>query len=236
MRTTHQLEEAVSDRLLAEAVTARSAIVLEFDAMPGRTVNGTLLSCDEDAMLVEVSGRPPFEWSKLKGESCEARIYHDQRYIAETRVLDVPTWGNTLGLALARPAALRVLDRRRFLRAKLAPSSKVEIQWKVAGAQRRHTVSLLNVSADGMACKLEDEVATGLDKRRRLRVGFDLPGGGHRIELDARVTNLTPASAGSSIMGLQFITSEADAASVRALRMAIERAESTAMAEEEVHT
>lgn len=219
-----EAEEAV--RILDGAVAAHCQIVIEFASAPGRTVNGTILSGDSQSLLVQVTGNPAFEWSTFAGCRCEARIYHDRRYSAETNVVDLPKWGETQGITLARPESIAVLDRRRFLRAKLAPSSKVELEWKTDGTDRRQAVSLLNVSADGMACRVDDAMTSGLEKKRRLRVRFSLPGGDRQIELGARVTNLTPASVGTSIMGLQFTTSKEDAESIRALRLAIEREES----------
>lgn len=234
MDTKVKLDSTEATRVMDDAVSARCQIVIEFESAPGRTVNGTLLSGDSQSLLVEVTGRPAFEWPKLLGTSCDVRIYHDRRYTASVRVLDLPKWGETQGVTLSRPASIRILDRRRFLRAKLAPSSKVELEWKTDGRERIQAVSLLNVSADGMACRVEDALVAGLQKRDRLRARFALPGTDRRIELNARVTNFTPASVGASIMGLQFLTSEEDADAIRALRLAIEREESRAVDDEEV--
>lgn len=228
-----EAEEAV--RVLNDAVAAHCQIVIEFASAPGRTVNGTLLSGDHQSLLVQVSGNPAFDWQKFHGERCEARIYHDRRYSARTSVVDLPKWGETQGITLAQPASIAVLDRRRFLRAKLAPSSKVELEWKHDGAEHRQTVSLLNVSSDGMACRVDEALTAGLEKRDRLRARFTLPGGDRQIELNARVTNLTPASVGTAIMGLQFVTSKQDAEAIRALRVAIEREENGITDDEEVH-
>ncbi|HPF38591.1 MAG TPA: PilZ domain-containing protein [Phycisphaerae bacterium] len=234
MQNKIKLEAEETVRILDDAVAAHCQIVIEFASAPGRTVNGTILSGDKKTLLVQVTGNPAFEWSKFAGVRCEARIYHDRRYSADTKVLDLPSWGETQGVTLAKPARIAVMDRRRFLRAKLAPSSKVELQWKVGGAEHTRSVSLLNVSADGMACRVDDAMTSGLEKRQRLRARFSLPGEQRQIELEARVTNLTPASVGASIMGLQFTSSKDDAESIRALRVAIERAESGAL-DEEVH-
>lgn len=234
MHNKVKLESEDAARIVNDAVAARCQVVVEFATAPGRTVNGTVLSGDAKSLLVQVTGTPAFEWQKYVGAQCEARIYHDRRYSAMTKVLDAPKWGETQGLTLARPTSISVMDRRRFLRAKLAPSSKVELEWKKDGSERRQAVSLLNVSADGMACRVDESLTAGLAKRHRLRVRFTLPGGEGQIELNARVTNLTPASAGTSIMGLQFVTSEDDADSVRALRLAIEREERGSPDDEEV--
>lgn len=235
MHTKVKLDADEAMRILKDAVAAQCQVVIEFATAPGRTVNGTLLSGDKQSLLVQVTGNPAFDWPRFAGTRCEARIYHDRRYSAATEVADLPRWGETQGITLAHPTSLSVMDRRRFLRAKLAPSSKVELEWKHAGSERRQTVSLLNVSSDGMACRVDEAMTAGLEKRDRLRVRFSLPGGNRQIELNARVTNLTPASVGTSIMGLQFITSEQDADAVRALRLAIERDENSASRDLEVY-
>ena len=126
-------------------------------------------------------------------------------------------------IATARRALTKVLlDRRRFLRANLAPSSKVMLDWPDAGGRHSQSASLLNISADGMACRIKDSVSISIEKHTRLKAIFEMPGRDEPFELDAIVTNKTPASEGCTILGLQFVTARRDAKSISELRIAIE--------------
>ncbi|MFQ5429249.1 MAG: PilZ domain-containing protein [Phycisphaerae bacterium] len=222
MRATIKLESFECTRAVDAAVRTQASVVLESADIPDTTINGFLISADEQALLLEVTGRPGVDFDALVGCRCEGQIYADRRYCFSSRIAAAPRWGKTQALAFDRPETVRVLDRRRFLRAKLAPSSEVSLQWKRSGTEHRHVVKLLNISADGMACRLGERAATAIDKRDHLWVTFQLPGNPQPFELGARVSNKTPASEGCTILGLQFITAAEDSATIAALRIAIE--------------
>jgi c-di-GMP-binding flagellar brake protein YcgR len=149
-------------------------------------------------------------------------MYADRRYQFSARVSAVPQWGGAYSIALDRPRVLRVLDRRRFLRANLAPSSKVRLDWPDARGRHSQSASLLNISADGMACRISEGVGVGIERHTCLKATFEMPGRDKPFELEAVVTNKTPASEGCTILGLQFVTARRDARVISELRIAIE--------------
>ncbi len=223
MRTTTKLGPEDTVRTLEEAVGARSEIALEPELIDDVTISGRLLSLDSEAMLIEMTGQPPLALEKLVGQRCIGFVYHDRKYTVSTTVTGIVKWGSSNALSLQRPDWLGVSNRRRFLRSKLAPSSSVCLEWKDSGVAHKQSVNLLNISADGMACRVSDAIAGLIDRRHRLQVTFDLPTSERSISLGARITNKTPASEGCSILGLQFVTSTQDAAAIRDLRVAIEQ-------------
>lgn len=227
MRSTTKLSHEETMRTLAEAVGARSEIAIEPEATNDVTISGRLLSLDAEAMLIELTGQPPMALEKLVDSRCVGVIYHDRKYTVSTEITGVMQWGSSKALSLSRPQWLGVSNRRRFLRSKLAPSSTVSLEWKDSGTSHKQSVNLLNISADGMACRVSDSIAGLIDRRHRLQVSFELPDSGRTISLPAQITNKTPASEGCSILGFQFVTSTQDAASIRDLRIAIEQISST---------
>ncbi|MCG8406833.1 MAG: PilZ domain-containing protein [Phycisphaerales bacterium] len=222
MRATQTIDSSAAAKAIDTAITSRVQVVLESAAFPNTTINGVLISGDDTALLMEVTGHPEVDFESLAGVQCQAFLYGDRRYTFSTNVTTVPQWGKTRSIAIQRPKTMGILERRRFLRAKLAPSSKVTLQWERACQTHRHKVNLLNISADGIACRLEDAVSALIEKKAELSVSFELPEHEQPFELSARVTNKTPASEGHTILGLQFVAAEKDAQVISALRIAVE--------------
>jgi hypothetical protein len=209
-----------SDQVLNAAMRTHAQIILESAAFPNTTINGYLVSGDDNTVLLEVSGHLPAPVERLIDTRCEARLYCEQRYCFSTSITGAPRWGKSRALAISRPHAVTVLDRRRFLRAKLAPSSKVELQWTHRGEARTHTASLLNISADGLACKAESAATASLERDSRVQAGFELPHQPQPFTLEAAVMNRTPASEGHMIIGLQFLREPEAADELNRLRQA----------------
>jgi hypothetical protein len=93
----------------------------------------------------------------------DVQLYGEQRYHFAATIAASPKWGDTQAIALERPSTIQVVDRRRFWRAKLAPSSRVNLEWVHCGSQQKHVAILLNISADGLACRLDDLAASAIE-------------------------------------------------------------------------
>lgn len=221
MKTVVNLDARKSDQTLQRAVRAHSQIVLEPLGERQGPINGYLISGDEQALLMEVTGQPRTDFAALIDSPCEVQLYSDQRYLFESTITAAPKWGESRSLALSRPRILKVLDRRRFARAKLASSSRVTLEWLRGHSTHHHVGSLLNISCDGLACRIDGGAASVLEVGTELRVDFKLPGHEAEFDLDAVVTNRTPASEGCVILGLQFVVSGAVAQQLTALRQAL---------------
>jgi len=216
------LDPKTSARILQEAVQAHHQVVLRTPAMRDASVNGYLISVDDRALLLEVTGRPALDFASLIDTSCEVQLFGDQRYIFNATITAAPKWGESRSLAVSRPATIKVLDRRRFARAKLAASSMVTLQWTRRGALHRQSASLLNISVDGLACRIDDAAAAAsINGASDLLVSFRLPNHTRSFELRAVVANRTPASAGGVILGLQYDTAAVPTDELDALRRAL---------------
>ncbi len=222
MKSDFKLAPQSAKQSVDAAVRTHAQVVLESTTFGDVTLNGFLISGDDRALLMEVTGEPALDFNELEGVSCQGQMYSDQRYRFTTTIVAVPQWGETRAVAIARPTALAVLDRRRFLRTRLAPSTTVLLEWGDADAPHSHRVSLLNISADGMACRVPDDVIASVDRNEPMHISFELPGAEQAFRLAARLTNTIPSSDGRTVTGFQFGTAKQDAKAISALRIMLE--------------
>jgi hypothetical protein len=207
-----------SQRSLESAIRTQAQVVLESSVIPHATINGCLISGDERALLMEITGRPARDPSALVNAIAHVQLYSDRRYGFSTTVTAVPQWGQTRALALDRPAVMTVIDRRRFVRARLAPSSHLKLEWRHATVDHRCIATLLNISTDGIACRVEGPAAPPIEVGDTMRTWFTMPGQDLAFDLSAAVSNVTPASGGSTILGLQFDRSTKTCSQIDRLR------------------
>lgn len=222
MHAAVKLDKDASGRAIENAIRTQAQIVLESQAFGETTVNGFLICGDESALLMETTGSLIQSADRILNVRCEARLYADQRYRFSTVIKATPQWGNSRSIAIERPAAISVMDRRRFLRAKLAPSSKVALEWVRAGKTYRHVAVLLNISAEGLACRVDGDAALAIDRDDSIQVRFGFPNFGHQFNFSSGVSNKTPASEGCTILGLHFQRSPDAADDLRLLRDAVQ--------------
>lgn len=198
------LDAEASQLALESAIRTQAQVVLESRLIPNTTINGCLISGDERALLMEITGRPSRDSAGLVGAPAQVQVYSDQRYTFATTVTAAPQWGDTRALAFDRPRLITVVDRRRFVRARLAPSSMVKLEWEHGGVHHRRAATLLNICPDGIACRIDDPSAPAVEPGDALRIRFSLPGQGSAFSLTAEASNVTPASGGATILGMQF--------------------------------
>lgn len=208
MKSAVKLDCKNTQSVLDSAVRTQGQVVLECAAWGHITVNGFLISADDKALLMEVTGKPPLKVSSLVGVKCGGQIYCDQRYLFNTSITAAPEWGDTRCLALERPDEISMLDRRRFARADLAPSSQVKLEWTCDGLARRYVAALLNISPDGLSCRLDGSAAESIELGDVLVTRFHLPVHEREFNLECQIVNVTRAAEGRSIVGVQFCASQ----------------------------
>jgi hypothetical protein len=218
MKVVIPLDQEASNQAIESGARTQAQIVLESPAFPSVTINGFLISGDDKALLMEITGHPLPSLEGVINIQCTAHLYGERRYEFATMITDIPRWGSSALLAFARPRVIGLVERRRFIRAKLAPSSQVLLAWSHAGISHAHRAPLLNISADGLACRLDDDTAAAIGKNDLLDATFQLGHDGDTFNLRAAVKNKTPASKGFTIFGLQFVSTPAVFGQLAALR------------------
>jgi len=216
------LDREQSRQIVEKALRGQSQVVIESAALGRQNVNGFFVSGDGKALLVELTGHPPVNPQAIVGQPCDVQFYCGKRYHFSATIVAFPQWGESRAIAVTRPDIVSVCERRRLLRATLAPSSTVELEWTAAGLTQRCTAVLLNVSAGGLACRVPAAAAQSLSSDHTVRTGFQLPWQSRMFSLDAAVTNKTPASEGNVILGIAFNPTSAQEADRRVLKESLD--------------
>ncbi len=108
-------------------------------------------------------------------------------------------------LVLRRPACVSILQRRRFQRTRTRRSSSVHIG--AADGEGTSEAAMLNVSPEGLACRVERLAVDALGTDEAVRLRFSLDGDDHVYDVPGVLKSRTPASdADQVILRLQFET------------------------------
>ncbi len=233
MRFAVTIPEKQTRELLRQAVRAHAQVLIEPTGEPDRALRGFLTSGDHEVLLIELSVRDAEGVEEMLGRCCDVQVFLGDQYLFHTRIVRGPHWHNGSQIALQTPQTLHACQRRRFWRAALASSSTVELTWSAEGSggkqgqpdatqgrpgRRTARAALLNLSCAGLACKIEAEPAGSLKKGTSLAVTFVLPDSPQPFQFDAEVCNVTPATDGRFLVGVQFRVSAGSAESTRMRR------------------
>ncbi|HEY3244079.1 MAG TPA: PilZ domain-containing protein [Phycisphaerae bacterium] len=194
--------------ILHEAARRRAPLRLVSTGPSGSfALRGCLVRADSDALSAVLLG----EGLRL-GQTLCARQYDATLDLPQgahgfaTRILSLARTQEDWTARLMWPNTLRTTDRRRFWRARLKSSSRVQLEWEDGAAPSSCSGRLLNISVDGLACLLPGDAADGLRVAARVRVRFHLPQTPESFDMQAQVRAVTPGSqAGNVVCGLQFV-------------------------------
>jgi len=205
MQYAIDISERQSRRVLEQGVRMQSQLLIEPVGIPERTVLGFIASGDVDVIIAELTG-PPHPWLReLVGRNAGVQLFQEERYLFNSKIISGPTWHEGEQVTLQSPRVLQVMQRRRFWRAKLAPSSFVGLCWTSAGRRLHTNGPLLNVSSEGLACKLDAGAAQSIGVGGRVQAEFKIPQSPGTFQFDAVIRNCSPASDESWILGMEFL-------------------------------
>lgn len=109
-------------------------------------------------------------------------------------------------IRLPKPSSLTLADRRRSERRRLKQGATVTLQMGKANDSWTSQGAMLNLSREGIACRIAREDASRMEVGCGVLVRFGLEEVGQSFEWSARVTNITEGgTAGRSVVGLEFI-------------------------------
>jgi c-di-GMP-binding flagellar brake protein YcgR len=213
-----ELDPPHSGRLLAKATRANADVaVLPQNRMDGSpTIAGIERSTDE-GLLIRPRGRPLEDPAALVSVYCEATIELDgMRLLFNTNVIDAFTDANGVALEIAKPVHLHVIQRRRFGRRDLRSRTAVRITPMNAEDRPPVEGSLLNISAGGMACRVDSATGADCSVGSCALVEFALAECHQPFHLPVQVRGHTPGASNQRvILSLEFVRSietEADRA------------------------
>jgi len=127
-----------------------------------------------------------------------------RQYTFETPLERMPTSAAGPSWRLARPSHITPL-RRRFQRARLRTSTPVSLR-PMHGDRSSCSAVLLNITADGVACRVPADLENGIAKDTALWIRFTLAEDNEPYELPAEVVyRAAGGSPGQDVVGLKFL-------------------------------
>ena len=115
-------------------------------------------------------------------------------------------------ILLPKPSSLTLADRRRSERRRLKQRATVSLQMGEESGAWTSQGAMLNLSPEGIACRIAREDASRMEVGSVVLVRYGLEEAGQSFEWSARVMNITEGgTAGRTVVGLEFIVDhEAD--------------------------
>ncbi len=217
------LDPEVTDRLFAEAAQQRSAARVSC-VRRGLTLTWpcTLAAQVDTSLTLELDGAAVARRPVPAGAPLEVRMDTAAGpYVFETRSVDGPRLDIAM-LRVVKPRSLARADRRRARRRQLHQPTEVVLRGDDGDGGWRCCGTLLNVSPDGIACRLPNAATASLRVNQVAGVTFSLGQGRHEFDLPARVVNMTGHGDGRRwIAGLAFTRGAKLAAAGEKLRQAV---------------
>lgn len=198
-----------ASELLAQAVHGHAPIQLSLcEKFLEPCLWGVLVGEKEGKLLMEVRRLG----SSLEEQQHVARLYAtiellDCRYFFDANLSKSPgEWQCGAQLEFHWPMTIAVEERRRSRRRQFQEADKATLVVAANGSEAMIDVIVLNVSLHGLACKISESEAAGLEVGSKLRVRMRIGGSSELFEEEAAIVNRTPAgSPGQVVLGMEFV-------------------------------
>lgn len=206
-----RLDAPGTARVLAEALEARAEADLHV------TADGFELQCR--AVFVREEG--PRLLLRLHGGDTAARAIPSSsplritmevagaRYVFDSRRADCPGECESGAIQVCTPDAVLLAERRRSPRQRFHGPCDVALYAGDALAESFCEAAMLNLSTEGIACRVPTQQAGLLRIGQIVRVVFRLDRSTPEFDLHGRVTNITEGgTAERMVVGLEFVADE----------------------------
>lgn len=196
-----ELDVQMSSRLLERALRSNVSVSLAFSRCDNEVTASAQIERGQSETLMLSGEESTFE-GLLPSSCLEIRFTLDaQEFFFSSSVLSC----TERTVEIARPAQLHTWQRRRFLRARVAESATVTLTLPDVYTHPKGEGAILNVSRDGLACRVSRELADSLSVDETVGVVFELGPDRIRIECNGKVKSKTVSgSAHSTIVGVHF--------------------------------
>lgn len=210
-RATGPVDEQTTATLLAKAVKQRAAIyVRPAGEKAVIALSGTITGSEGLYLTLKLERLNHKAKERLMRTALEANIEIDElRYLFATRCTTEPVPTQPMTLHVHKPERMTLTDRRRSPRRHLRGRTEVSLSGSGESVDFCGQAIMLNLSPEGMACRLAEQDALRLEIGRTLRVVFRLGVSTTSFNLNAHVSNITKGGTpGHVVVGLAFITDE----------------------------
>jgi hypothetical protein len=208
--TTTDVSPEDSARILHEAVSGQVLIHLkpaQHRRSPG--VYATLVAMDESALTVRLEPDEPKEHALYKADSVKAAFTLRGKRYAFAAACHGSSPGQAAEMVILElPEIITLLQRRSSRRYRFQRTSPVSF-WIDGRPYEKASGTILNVSADGIACLLPKKETRHVEPGANVGLSFALRDGAQPVELKGMVTNVTPVDSPLSVvLGIQFVFEE----------------------------
>lgn len=219
------LDSAETLRLLSDVVEGHVALELIIaDAMNRSSITGAMQGFSATEMTIQLDGPAPDPSIWRGGIPVEVRLELDQKHYSFGMAIGSVVndrAGGTIHLDL--PLEIWLSDRRKSSRRNFREATSVTLCLDVGDRTNRCPATLLNLSVDGLACRISTEHGALLDRNSNVRAILHLPELGDPVEITARITNSSPGSTSNQlVLGMEFVDSVENATSFQEIRNALQ--------------
>lgn len=220
------LDGETSADVLAKAIEQRARVYLRSCGDGSAAVcSATVVGEDHSHLALELCHIEPSAREILTTSVLQVSMEVDGvRYVFQTRCANQPSRPGSAVIHIFKPPTIARAERRRSPRRRLRRPTKVALRDTGVDSRPEATAcdgSLLNVSTEGLACRMREKEAATLRIGQDLRVTFDLGAPSSAFDLKARVINITQGGTPDHlVLGLEFIVDQSVAADRRRLREA----------------
>lgn len=199
-----RVDAADTARLVAAAAEHHLLITLESDGPVLRAIwRARITSAEGDRLVLELEDTRTETLPRLKSVPLSAHfVLDDVGYSFGTRCAGFTQAPAGRSISIERPMFLNQVDRRRALRRKLGASSVVAL--RLPGTSTLTAAALLNLSSEGLACRVDSDWVAQLGRGDALQVYFSIGFPTQAYDMTAQVISMTPASEGCCVLGVEF--------------------------------
>jgi hypothetical protein len=211
--------------VLADAHRVQVPLAIALDETPDAAPCPAHLALADSRMLLIQLETADFAAGDVQGKPVTATLSMDHlQYTFQTTVravsqADPRTW------RLELPASMHLVERRQAPRRRLHRAATVHLAPQSApGADRASDICgrLLNVSGQGLACRLAAEAAATLSPTQPVSVAFRLDDHDRTFAFRARIVSITEGGTpGQMVIGIEFIDGATRDAQQDALQAAL---------------
>ncbi|MGB2985583.1 MAG: PilZ domain-containing protein [Phycisphaerae bacterium] len=218
----HAVDPRTTARVLAKALEEHARVDLRADSEGVEVACcGTVVGVDDSHLALDVG---PAAGMVLGSSVLRAgiEIGHAQ-YVFETRCADETAEIEPGVIRVVKPDSITPAERRRSPRRQLHEPTEVILRPAGDGDESHGPGAMLNLSPDGIACRIPIPGTEALAIGQTLRVEFRLGASSRAFHLNGRISNITQGGTiNHLVVGLEFIADERLTASRERLRKALE--------------
>jgi hypothetical protein len=209
--TLAPLDEQTTAALLSKCVQQLACVyVRPAGEKGGLAISGTVTGSEDSCLTLEFERLDRGNMDGLVGTVLDVTVEIDQvRYTFEAGCVDGSAAVESTTLRVRQPERMALADRRRSPRRRLQGRTQVSLTGAEADVDWHAQAVMLNLSTEGIACRLAEHDAERLRIGHTLCLAFCVGASATPLELNANVSNITEGGTpGQVVVGLAFIADE----------------------------